>query len=312
MVINLGPYIKEIPKKVIEFGNAHGFPIFSVPWRIHMANIMREFTRQIHMDGMKEIEIETALKNAIFLPENTELYLPVLKKHGYKKEWLYCVAAIDIQDRKGRYPKPELLKKLVHFSTDFFRLHQRHAVVIENDRGLVILFCNMAESKIKERTADFINRLQCKPFSGFQLSCYIGIGQAANSVCGLGECYDQAERVKSLQKKRGKINTTLSYSEIGLYKLLFSVKEELLEEYYAETLGRLQSYDHMNETDYLYFLKKYFELGCSIQDAAAELHLHRNSVAYKLRKIEEIIKLSVNAPYDRTKIMVALMIQEIR
>lgn len=37
MVINVGPYIAEIPQAVLEFGNAHAFPIFEVPWRVHMS-----------------------------------------------------------------------------------------------------------------------------------------------------------------------------------------------------------------------------------------------------------------------------------
>ena len=311
MVINLGPYIKEIPAEVLTYGNEKGFPIFSVPWQVHMANIMREFTRQIHLDDMKDLEMETALKNAFFLPNHKELYLPVLKKHGYKTEWLYCVAVIECREKEGIQPKPELLNKLTHFCTDFFRLYQRHTATIEHEGDLAVLFSNMTEEQVKGRMSDFIRKLQDTPFFNVRLSCYVGIGSAVCDAYRLGECFEQALCVKSLQKKRRQKNIPLSYSEIGIYKLFFSLKKEVLEEYFTETLGCLEKYDQVNETDYLYFLKKYFELGCSVQDSAAALHLHRNSVAYKLRKIEEITQLPMNEPYSRTKIMIALMIQEI-
>ncbi|RHR32519.1 PucR family transcriptional regulator [Clostridium sp. AF19-22AC] len=312
MVVNLGPYIKEIPAEVLAFGNENGFPIFSAPWRVHMANIMREFTRQILLDDMRGLEVEAALKNAFFLPDHTELYLPVLKKHGYKPEWLYCVTVIEIWDREGLRPKPELLKKLVHFSSDFFRVRQRYTAVIENEGDIIVLFCNMTEEQAEGRMSDFTKKLHGRPFSDFGLSCYMGSGSTVGGAYRLGESFEQAERVKSLQKKRGQKNTPLSYSRMGAYKLFLSLKEEVREEYYTETLGCLEKYDHINETDYLYFLKKFFELGCSTQEAAARLHLHRNSVAYKLRKIEEIIQMPVNEPYSRTKIMIALMLQEIQ
>ena len=41
IVINTGPYISEIGQDVIDFANEKGFPVFEVPWRVRMAEIMR-------------------------------------------------------------------------------------------------------------------------------------------------------------------------------------------------------------------------------------------------------------------------------
>ena len=41
MVVNIGPYVAEIPQEVIDFGNVHDFPVFEVPWSVHMADMMR-------------------------------------------------------------------------------------------------------------------------------------------------------------------------------------------------------------------------------------------------------------------------------
>ena len=41
IVINIGPYISEIGQDVIDFANEKGFPVFEVPWRVRMAEIMR-------------------------------------------------------------------------------------------------------------------------------------------------------------------------------------------------------------------------------------------------------------------------------
>ena len=61
----------------------------------------------------------------------------------------------------------------------------------------------------------------------------------------------------------------------------------------------------------MYFLKTYFDLGCSVQNLAAQMHMHRNSVTYKMHKIEEIMNISINDPEERTKLMIAFMIKEI-
>lgn len=311
MVINVGPYIEEIPPEVIAFGNEKGFPVFRVPWRVHMANIMREFTTQINMDDFKEMEVEAALKNAIFLPENTDMYLPALKKHGYKKEWSYCVAVLEAWDKTGMRMTERFKKKLLRYASDFFRAYQRQSAVLENDGAMAVFFCNVTEDAVKEQLALFVGSV--REYLSEEFCCYMGIGRCAGEAGKIAASFAQAEQVRRLQKKRGRKNEPVMYSELGLYKLLFSLEnQEVMEEYYTETLGVLEKYDHVNETDYLYFLGKYFALDCSVQELAAQMHLHRNSVTYKLHKIEEILKLSVNDPADRTKLMVAFMIREIR
>lgn len=311
MVINVGPYIAEIPKEVIAFAESHAFPVFRVPWRVHMANIMRDFTTRINLDDQKKMELEIALKNAFYLSENADLYLPTLLKHGYKKEWTYLVAVAEAAGQKESGMEPALRKKLFYYAQEYFFAWQKTAVVFENGEEFVFLCVNVTEQQMREKVSDFCSTVRKYGICDGDL--YGGVGRSAKSLSEVGKSFAEAEQVKRFQRKREQQNEILSYGELGLYQLLFSMEgTEVLENYYAETIGVLEEYDRMKETDYCDFLKKYFELGCGIQDMASELHMHRNSVTYKLHKIEEILKMSVTAPADRTRIMVGLMIQEIR
>lgn len=312
MVINTGPYIEKISEEIIAFGNEHDFPIFQVPWRVHMANIMREFTKQINLDDWKEMELEAALKNALYLSKNVGTYLPVLQKHGYKKEWSYCVAAVEMQNKQFAPLEIAVHKKLLQYATDFFFQCKKHAVVLQSNDGMLLVLCvNVTEEWMEKQLTDFFSKVH--QYLIKDIIFFAGIGRATCNAEQIGKSFAQAEQVKHLQKRLGRKNEAVSYQETGLYKLLFAIEDkEVIEEYYAETLGLLEKYDHVNETDYLYFLKQYFKLGCSVQEVAAQMHLHRNSVTYKLHKIEEILKMSVNEPEDRMKLMVAMMIREIR
>lgn len=311
MVINVGPYIAEIPAEVLAFAEEKGFPIFCVPWRVHMANIMRYFTTRINLDEQKTMELEVALKNAFYFPENTDMYIPMLLKHGYKKEWSCCAASLEVSCSSCGGMEPTEKKKLLYYGQEYFHAWQKNAVVLENGEGFVFLGVNVTDAQLRERVTEF-----CSSAREYEICAgdfYGGVGRAAKSLGGIGKSFAEAEQVKRLQRRREQRNAILSYRELGLYQLLFSLEgTEVLEDYYKETIGVLEKHDRVNETDYCYFLRKYFEAGCSVQTAAARLHLHRNSVTYKLHKIEEILKMSVSDPSDRTKIMVALMIQEIR
>lgn len=36
LIINIGPFIREIPQEVIEFSEENGFPLFCLPWEVHL------------------------------------------------------------------------------------------------------------------------------------------------------------------------------------------------------------------------------------------------------------------------------------
>lgn len=150
MVINVGPYIREIPQEVLEFGDKNSFPIFCVPWRVHMANIMREFTTQIHLDEQKKMEVEVAVKNAFYFPDNQDMYLPSLLRHGYKKEWSYCVAEIEILSESYLPIGEEEKKKLLRFAQNAMQRWQKTALIMENGGDIQILCTNVTEQQMRE------------------------------------------------------------------------------------------------------------------------------------------------------------------
>lgn len=53
-------------------------------------------------------------------------------------------------------------------------------------------------------------------------------------------------------------------------------------------LIKMQKYDEAYHTQYMETLKKFLEKDCDIKKTAEELELHRNSVAYRIEKIEEL------------------------
>lgn len=310
MVINTGPYIREIPQEVLIFGERNGFPVFRVPWRVHMANIMREFTERIYLEEQKKREVDTAVRNAFYFPDNPGMYLPFLLRNGYKKEWSYCVSVVETCSEENGGMGGEAWSKYYRFMQAKLRNWQRDAVVMENGRELLILSVNHAGWPLQEVWDDFWQEGKKYRICGGDY--FGGTGSVVETMEEIGKSFAQAEQVMHLQKRRGRKNEWLDYGKTGLYKLLLSLEgQTVLGEYDKEILGALEQYDRVNGTGLLDFLNVYFRAGCGIQETAAALHMHRNSVTYKIHKIEEILRVSLSLPLERTKIMVAFMIREI-
>ena len=74
IVVNIGPFIRQISPEATRFCNEHDFPMFRVPWSEHMAQIMHLFSLTITMSEKHSLELAVALKNAIECPGREELY----------------------------------------------------------------------------------------------------------------------------------------------------------------------------------------------------------------------------------------------
>lgn len=127
------------------------------------------------------------------------------------------------------------------------------------------------------------------------------------STCILGKAYHNPEdfsksyqEAKSLIPKKGllpnaKNKKVLGASSMGIYKYLFASgnQAEILE-YCNEKLQKLEEYDHANGTFLCETLVSFYMNGFSVVKASEELFIHRNSLQYRLKKIEELLGIELD------------------
>ena len=79
-----------------------------------------------------------------------------------------------------------------------------------------------------------------------------------------------------------------------------------------EALAPLLAYDDERGTDLAHTLVVFVQLGGNIAGTAETLFLHRNSVAYRLQRIEEVCRLDVRNPDVRRLLTTALSLADPR
>ena len=103
----------------------------------------------------------------------------------------------------------------------------------------------------------------------------------------------------------------MKYEDIGIYKLLLGIEnKQLLKNYVYENLGKLSEHDRLHETDYESTLRIYLENGGSVQSAAQQTGVHRNTVNYKMKMIREILNVELSDE-ERTNLRLAFCAQDI-
>jgi DNA-binding PucR family transcriptional regulator len=81
----------------------------------------------------------------------------------------------------------------------------------------------------------------------------------------------------------------ISGAELASHQvLLASVPDELRRSYSQRLLGRLIAYDRAHHSDLVHTLRVFLESCGSWARCAKLLHLHTNTLRYRIRRIEEI------------------------
>ena len=86
-----------------------------------------------------------------------------------------------------------------------------------------------------------------------------------------------------------------TFEDYGLYVMLRTVESsESLIRYLHPALPKLSEYDRENGSDLELTLYTYLKCACNTTETADRLFLHRNSVIYRLRRIEELCGIDLD------------------
>lgn len=107
----------------------------------------------------------------------------------------------------------------------------------------------------------------------------------------------------------GRAGVVVVFDELGIHRLLLQVADPAqLREFAREVFGELFKQPRAAVTEYLTTLGCYFRANNSPQRASRALHVHPNTVTYRVRRIERITSLDFTNYRDRLMAQVALEI----
>jgi sugar diacid utilization regulator len=139
----------------------------------------------------------------------------------------------------------------------------------------------------------------------------VGIGGACREPREIARSYEEAHRTIETLRRLGRTGAVSAFSDLGIHRLLLQVPDlSELRDFADDVLGKLCRDERDRRTEYLATLACYLRENGSPQRAARFLHVHPNTVAYRIKRIEEITGLSLASYTDRLTTQVALEILE--
>ncbi|WP_017754707.1 PucR family transcriptional regulator [Calidifontibacillus oryziterrae] len=142
----------------------------------------------------------------------------------------------------------------------------------------------------------------------------------ANRVtCGIGKIYENPEELfRSYQEAKVAYELGLLlnipipfFSDLGLERVLYKHDLQDLKEFYDHVLGKLLQYDEQNGGDFMHTLENFAQHQFDLKKTSEALFLHRNTLRYRLNKIEEILEQKLDDFYTRLNIVASLKIKQL-
>ena len=135
----------------------------------------------------------------------------------------------------------------------------------------------------------------------------LAIGKEASSVAAWPRSLREAEQALLLGRQLLDQTQVLDFGDLGVYRLLVLLRESPeLWEFYRATLATLAEYDRKQRAELLKTLEAFFANLGNLARTADALHVHRNTLLYRLERIREISGLNLDDAEDRLALWLAL------
>ena len=316
IIINTGMYLKQVPQDVIDWCEAHDFPLLEMPWEISITDLIQDYCmrimRQIHKERQEGLLFERLLRGKEgpdgFLEEIGSRYhlegsfriFCLLPKYTAEEKVLFRQAGLKLENVFGLWQSGTKIR----FPYFFMEVKDTYILAV-ND---------FPEEKVDELTAQ-IRNIFSYFFDRKQLS--LGIGPACQGIHSLKQALGRARIAMHMSRQMEK--PIVDFNQMGVFGILFSTEDpDILKSYAKQLLGPLEEYDRLHHTEgqegtgYVETFRSYIANDRSLIGVARATYTHRNTVNYRIQNIKKLLHNELKTPADLFPYQIAFCIRDMK
>lgn len=289
ILINIGKYlhINDITPEIIKYCEINKMPLLTLPWEVHLVEIMQDSCRLLLQDKEREDQLSAAFQSALYQTSIPESILQTLNQFGFATIADYRVIVIRNLNDTTTITSPLNSCDLKY-----------HLFYYDNLHILIIQF--IPKQLLLEQIIDII----CS-----DKSIIIGISDEMHSLIQIERSYKRANF--SLAASKLWKRSFVIFDELGLFQLLFCNSDsDMLHSIYQRNLGIVEQYDTEHDTDYLNTLHQFLLSDCNLIETASRLYTHRNTIVYRIRKIKDLLGTELDNSSIKFDLLMSFYIKE--
>lgn len=258
-----------------------------------------------------QLRIQSNLLEDIFSHNymNERLIIDQALKLDYDLTMTQCVFHLTFTNTEA--VEPFHVDRLYHI-TEQMLLQKNKQHIIQTKLHSIIFLTNVngkTEEEQYNRSMQLANDLQHEWYYAYpSIELIIGIGKPYEQMNELGKSAREARYAIQLHELLDNGNHLVHYSDLGMYDLLLEMNRKGidLKEMYEVHVNEI--IDETNKKiDLIETLDVFFKNNQSIQQASEKLFIHRHTLRYRLKQIEEKTGLDLKSTDDLLKLQLGVM-----
>lgn len=159
-----------------------------------------------------------------------------------------------------------------------------------------------AENSIRQAALHLIDTLEAEAMTSFCVS----YDTWCDSFCQLADSYQKLHTAMRIGQIFYSSDRIFGYRELGLGKLLYHLPEDICRSYLRDHFSNIDYEDIDDET--LHTIYTFFDSNLNIAECSRKLFLHRNTLVYRLDKIQKLTGLDIRKFDDAITCKIAMML----
>jgi hypothetical protein len=302
LIINVGKYIFDIPDYIIDYCNEQDFPLITIPWEIHLADVIKDFSMRCIYSEKLDSKISKYFQKAFLNPMLIETYRNDMMDY-FDVDGYFQVLLINIEN-SDQFDSIELRRVSLQIQLYFEKINAKYNFFWFD--SYFVLIINNINGDIKEIIEKMYKRVMKKMPDRH---IHVGLGSQIKDISHV---------VKSFNRAKAALDFAIHFDEpyidfnnMGIYKLLFSIEDkDILTDFYSRKLSVLASYDDKHHTNFEETFYYYLKYNGSIQKIASIMYTHRNTINYRITKIKQLLDNDIDTPEEKFEYMLAFYIKE--
>ena len=209
-----------------------------------------------------------------------------------------CVYLISFKKDKDSIVK-DLLKSL--FSP------QSGDVITSVDENTVILIKSLKDDSSPEMLEDVAQTIVSSLNTEAMLSARVSYGTVVSELKDVSRSYKEAKLAMDVGSIFYAEKTVSAYTNLGIGRLIYQLPRPLCEMFLGEIFdgGILDDLDEESRGT----IKMFFENNLNVSETSRQLFIHRNTLVYRIEKLEKTTGLDLRVFDDAVTFKIALMVE---
>lgn len=298
-IINIG----QTPLEAIQYSNEEHIPIFEIGYNLKMVDLSQIIGLKIAEEIQQDTAVNQILSSIIYPRGLSAKDIEYRAEHyGIFLNGMHYMLVFDVDHltqlmSQRKITGDERQKILSHLLSlirrEFCMAGMKKVIYLYRGDAIILLVCQ--EQFPRKFITDSIRRIQRDFQESMKKTVSVGVGGMYDRIEEFTNSVTEALQAVEVIHLYKEENSIRYFEDIGLYYMISQIEnKKMLEEYANKLLGPLIEADKYSDGNLYETLEAYFSHDCNANSTAESLYIHRNTMRYRLEKIQKLLNRNLS------------------